>query len=199
MRFGHAVCPWTELVTSTFRREEARSPNTAGGENVSSRGTNFENGGGEGAKIGKQFSLDLNFGEMEFDFEARTMTSRVMGVKGGGDRPLLSAQWTFDQLSGREVMLGGRVGPEDAAQEMRRQQSLSAVHGGGVGDWVCVNHRGAPHPIGVIGGSVAGMGLLLSFLLLPYVLLFMGTAWVLRALHRARSRLTEDKSTFVRQ
>ena len=57
----------------------------------------------EGAKRGVQYSLERNFGELEFDWESRELVVRVLGEEVGG-KPLLSTAWSFDVLSGNSAM-----------------------------------------------------------------------------------------------
>ncbi len=56
----------------------------------------YENGGGEGASTGLQYSLLQNFGEMEFDWLERTVTLRSLG-KDEAKPPLLMAKFSMDQ------------------------------------------------------------------------------------------------------
>merc|ERR1712238_507859 len=44
----------------------------------------YENGGHENAKIGKQYTFDLNFGELEFDWKQLLVTMRIIGGNNNG-------------------------------------------------------------------------------------------------------------------
>lgn len=91
MRSLHYTCSWTDVVDSDHT---------------------FLNGGFEGAKRGRQFSLEKNFGEIEIDWEINTVVLRSFGEDG---RPLISAQiplesrpvadtgWTCENHRGRPL------------------------------------------------------------------------------------------------
>ena len=125
-----------------------------------------ESGGSEGAKIGMQYSLLKNFGELEFDWEQQTVTMRAMGEDSAS--PLLSAKWTLDQLSGRAFLPGSLVSSKDYIDA----QESSPVDG----VWTCVNHRGRVQEMDhLLGHVVSGTALILlvpfPYLLVAYLLL----------------------------
>lgn len=130
MRFLHALCPWTELMVS--------QPSSGG---------LFESGGAEGAKTGTQFSLQKNFGELEFDWEERTVIMRALGEEKDAT-PLLSAKWSMDQLSGRSPIPGSSLQPDDFKSQ-REENSLLQT------EWVCLNHGGRVSVMEQIAGHVA--------------------------------------------
>lgn len=169
MSFGHWVCPWTELVrndmTVTGENVEVSSKDTADVED------SYENGGAEGAKVGKQFYLELNFGELEFDWNQRTVSMRVLGVD-GPDTPMLGAKWSFDQLSGDVVMPGSIIEANDIA---RVESALSPND-----EWVCVNYQGVAHPLDYFVGTLTGAVLLFSLILLPNILSVVAVMVVVR-------------------
>jgi len=82
MTLAHNIFHWPDLVIS------------------SKRSVGFESGGAEGSKTGKQYSLDLNFSELEVYWEKRALSIRVFGRE-GTTPPILSYVWTFDQLEGK--------------------------------------------------------------------------------------------------
>ena len=108
IRLAHFAGPWTDVVDSN-------NPNLL----------YYENGGGEGSKSGVQTSLEKNFGELEFDWDERTVTIRSIGDNPFGP-PLIMAKYGIEQLSGRDPMPG--------------VVSTKAFPAGD--DWVCINHRG---------------------------------------------------------
>jgi hypothetical protein len=54
-----------------------------------------------GAKAGRQYTLDLNFAEFEFDWEKETVITRIMSTTPNRP-PLLSLPWSFADLSGAD-------------------------------------------------------------------------------------------------
>jgi len=152
----HRVCPWTDVMKSDGKQ--------------STDGL-YENGGGEGAKQGLQFSLLKNFGELEFDWEERTVALRAFGEEQDGP-PLLMAKMSMDSLSGRTgVLPGSRVSSKDFEKEAKFR------HPAADGDWICINHRGRDSQLHHMIGRVATMGfltILVPFpLLLPSLALFL--------------------------
>ena len=152
MTLLNIICPWTDVMLSN-RPETSRKP--------------FEHSKLAKSKTGKQFSLQEKYGELEFDWDMRTVAMRALGE---GGAPLLSAKWTMDQLSGRAVMPGSIVTSED--------QSKAHAHTLVDGNWTCVNHRGRVNEIDYMLGHVAtgaALILLVPFpLILPaYVMLVM--------------------------
>ena len=100
----------------------------------------FENGGAEGSKIGKQFSLELNFGEFDFDWEQEIVFIRALG-KDLNAPPLLSASYSFEELNG-DVDIPGRTTTVALSEEYGHHQIDGRVFGNG--KYLCMNHR-APH------------------------------------------------------
>jgi PhoD-like phosphatase len=143
----HRICPWRDLLISSTETNVTTGL--------------YENGGGEGAKTGKQFSLLKNFGELEFDWEARTVVARVIG-ENAVETPLLSAKWSLDQLSGRTNMPGSKLTIGDFEPTVN-------------GKWTCLSHRGnasyVEHALGhAITGAVLVVILPFPFLVPLYVL-----------------------------
>lgn len=120
-KIGYSINPWKEIITV----EE----------------------GTEGAKSGLQYSLELNFGELEFDWENRMVRARVLGLD--EDRPLLSVQWE---------MAGANEGV--ASQNVSTGSS-----------WKCVNYRGSVHPIHRGVSQLAWFYALSFFAFLPFFLI----------------------------
>lgn len=146
MQALHLFCPWTELMVSTP--------------------SSVDNGGDEGAKSGTQFSLRKNFGELEFDWESRTVRMRAIG-EDGADFPLLSALFSMDQLSGRSAVSGSHVTTRDFEQQQKFESMLD-------GEWTCVNHRGRVIVMQqMLGHFATGLTLILAPfpVLIPFYLL----------------------------
>ena len=113
---------------------------------------------------GFPFTLPLvqNFGELEFDWEKRTVSMRSMGETPEGP-PLLMASWTLDQLSGHDSIPGGLLTSSDFTNQAGiRHPSLH-------GEWMCLSHRGTPSFLWQMVGHVTAV---VSFTaLLPFPLL----------------------------
>lgn len=137
----HTICPWTDLM--------AADPTDA----INGR---WENGGGEGARSGLQYSLAKNFGELEFDWELRTVKMRTFGENKEA-APLLMAEISFDQLSGRKTVTGGRLSDLDFQEATSiRNDTLPES------EWICVNHRGAENQaLHMLGHAATGVVMLL--------------------------------------
>ena len=171
MHFLHFLCPWTELMVSR----------------PSSNGL-YEGGGAEGAKTGTQYSLQKNFGELEFDWEERTVTMRAIG-EDMNTAPLLSGKWRMDQLSGRQTISGSLLKIKDF--ELQRSNSSLLD-----GDWTCVNYGGRVSVMEQMLGHVAA-GLVFTIAPIPvlapaYFLLLA----LFRFFRRGRSRTRSCSSDF---
>lgn len=167
----NSICPWTDVMLSN--RSDA-SPKPVGNLDLA------ESGGAESAKTGRQFSLQKNFGELEFDWDTRTVVMRAIGE---GDKPLLSAKWTMDQLSGRTLMPGSFVAKQDYAY------ALDDALVDGV--WTCVNHRGRVNETHHLIGHLVTASALILLVPLPYLLF---TCLLLSATRKYRARLTMHRN-----
>jgi hypothetical protein len=151
LRMLHYLCPWTDLMVSGERTEGLH-----------------ESGGGEGSKQGLQFSLEKNFGELEFNWEERTVAMRSFG-EGSTLTPLLMAKTSMDQLSGKSSMPGSLLSREDFHRENRTQHPALS------GEWTCINHRGRDDHIShMVGHLTAGITLTVLVpmpLVLPSILM----------------------------
>jgi alkaline phosphatase D len=137
MTFGYFTNPWTEVITVKK--------------------------GMEGAKSGLQYSLDLNFGELEFDWENRMVQARVMGVR--KEPPLLSVQWKMD--------------------------AASSFTGNTESSWECANYRGSVHPVVKVVGQLASVSLIVSFMCFPTVLALVVVTILFRWCFRSSSSTTK--------
>eukprot|EP01083_Nonionella_stella_P047175 126285_1 len=98
----------------------------------------YENGGAENAKKGQQYSIKKNFGEFEFDWKARVVRVRAIGQDVNAP-PLLSASYSFDQLSGNKVMPGNIADRETSMKKGKYLMDGNVVEG----EFICMNHRPA--------------------------------------------------------
>ena len=122
MTLAHQMNPWTDLVY----RHKKKNNNQ---DSVAKEEEEEEEG-----KLGLQYTLQLNYGEWEIDWENQTMTARVLGLD--PDASLLTHQWTFQELRpGSTTRLSFR--DFDLVQKLHRLQD---------DQWICVNHRGAVRP-----------------------------------------------------
>jgi hypothetical protein len=119
MHVMHHILPWTSLLKSDTDKSKIT-----------------HDGGIEGAKQGLQYSLERNFGELEFDWEHRTVTIRSIGEDPMAP-PLLAARVNMDQLSGRTPMSSSTLTQEDFSAEAALQHPL--LDGS---EWACLEHRG---------------------------------------------------------
>jgi len=125
------------------------------------------NGGGEGAKQGLQYSLEKNFGELEFDWDRQTVTMRSMGEQPDAP-PLLMASWSLDQLSGMdEEIPGSLVTSQDFAYEV--DHDAARFSQGRPASWVCLNHRGNSSFFGQMFGHLSVVSVLTILLPFPFL------------------------------
>lgn len=142
MHIMHHLRPWTQIM-------------------VSSDDPAITHDGGRGrAKKGLQYSLERNFGELEFDWEHRMVSLRSIGEDG---KPLLSSKIQMDQLSGRKSMSTSFLVEDDFQREIAEQHPLVG------GDWVCLPYRGRIGVIHEMLGHVRSVLAILSIFTLPVV------------------------------
>ena len=118
-------------------------------------------------KVGKQFSLELNFGEIEFDWDQEAVLIRAIG-KDPDAPPLLSASYSFDELNG-EVDIPGRTTTIALSERYGQHQMDGYVIGDG--KYLCMNHRAPYSRHGVLFGYGAILSLAFSFFLIPQLIL----------------------------
>jgi PhoD-like phosphatase len=159
MHLLHYVCPWTELmIAQDFTQNDDNA-------------ALMENGGGEGAKDGIQYSLEMNFGELEIDWTVGTVAIRAIG-EGIENPPLLMAKMSIEQLSGRSTIPGKTPSMFEFTKESQSQRVS--------GEWVCVNHRGAENPMENFFGQITSSAIMnapstvIPFIVLGIVLLALG-------------------------
>lgn len=136
MMLAHFIMPMQDLIVGK----------TSDGNIKNQRSYLFENGGAEGAKRGKQFSTEKNFGEIEIDWQRETITIRALGENEDASSPLLAASFTIDQLSGIEQV----PSVVDNYDEKRsRFPDFITVDGDmfPASRYICANHRGATNTL----------------------------------------------------
>lgn len=131
---------------------------------ANSDGSHAENGGGEGSADGLQFSLEQNFGELEFDWEERAVRLRAMG-ENPNEPPLLMAKLSMEQLSGRSAMSSHHLTAGDFSDE-----TASVRHSLYDSDWVCINNRGRDTPLSHMIGHISSAMVLVTLVPLPLLL-----------------------------
>lgn len=114
----HNLCSWKDVMTLS-------SPN---------------------GKSGLQYSLEKNVGELEFDWEDRTVTMRTFGED---SVPLLHAKFEMDSLSGHTPTRNSFLSKNDFIQE------LNNMHPSVDNEWICINYRGRENNLANMAGHVA--------------------------------------------
>jgi PhoD-like phosphatase len=141
MTLLHHFCPWTDLMRMPSIQDNL----------IDER--NYESGGSDGAKQGKQFSLEKNFGEIEIDWNSQQVTMRAIGEN---EKVLLSASWSIDQLSGRSVMTDSFLSEKQHIDAKR--------HVNAQGEWTCISYRGPVSEIyHTAGHIISGVIFIVSF------------------------------------
>jgi hypothetical protein len=184
MTMMHYVNPWTDLLVSTsISADDAASLES----DQEGRGL-FESGGAEGAKQGLQYSLERNFGELEFDWEKRTIIMRTMGEDPKAP-PLLSLKADMDQVTGIREMPGSTLLAQDFLTLAAKQQPPSLDDTGD--QWVCINHRGRVSTTGeVVGHLGVGVGLV-AVALIPLMFPVLAALLCFRRRHNTHSRTSQ--------
>jgi hypothetical protein len=144
-------------------------PLLSSAQESSSGGKLYESGGGDETPQGLQFSLEKNFGELEFDWEERTVAMRAFGENPDAS-PLLMAKASMDQLSGNSYTPGSSLTGEDFLRENRTRHPTVQ------GEWTCINHRGQDNLLSHVAGHVMA-GITLTVIvpipfLMPSILMF---------------------------
>lgn len=112
----------------------------------------------EGAKRGRQYSLDINFAEFEFDWDSEEVTIRILGET-VASAPALSTRWKF-----QESLPSSRRSSDFDQRYQRLKQ-----HGAKPDDWVCVSYNGEPSGLHKIIGAIVPISLVLTLMLFPLV------------------------------
>ncbi|KAL7576107.1 hypothetical protein ACA910_000885 [Epithemia clementina (nom. ined.)] len=122
----------------------------------------------EGAKRRIQYSLDINFGEFEFDWDKEQVTVRILGSD-NDKPPQLSMVWDFETLSTASDPTG-KLSSADFQRRFATMARQSNVPQGS--DWICLPNQGPmPAPVkvyGTLGAAVMGVSTCCApFLLVP--------------------------------
>jgi len=123
-----------------------------------------------GASRGVQYSLEHNFGELEFDWDERKVIARVLGEDATQD-PILSMTWEMRMLSGQAPVRPTGILHEDIfgdRADMLAKQSIVSE-----GDWICVNNRGQASPASKAFAFGSSIFITWTILTLPLVILGM--------------------------
>ncbi len=155
MTLAHVIFPMPDLMNSQNNKLEQGRLDLL-----------FENGGAENARTGKQYSLQLNFGELEFNWNAKIVKMRIIG-KDNNAPPLLSASFSFDQLSGREKTSGKRLDKKLPTKYGRNVMDGDLVKG----EFICTNHRPNPSSFDLtLATTCIGLFFLITMLVPPFLL-----------------------------
>ena len=132
-----------------------------------------------------QYTLQLNFGEFEFDWEDRSVTVRIIGKEGV---ELLTQRWKMDALSGMEAW--GRSTLRDHHFDEAAQQ-LTNYSGGNatMSDYYCLPYRGPQTTSHKYFGFISSFTLIGVGAFLP-ILLPLVVAW--RCLFASRAKTKKD-------
>jgi hypothetical protein len=151
MELAHLIIPMKDILISPVG-----SDNQVGEDDIMAQDTTtYESGGAEKAKQGLQYSLDLNFGELEFDWDKRIVSVRTLG-KDLHAPPLIAAKYSFDQLSGVSPFPEGEVGLQEMIARNRSDGVNSWTRNFSPGfssielrqhQWTCIDYRGTVDPV----------------------------------------------------
>ena len=86
---------------------------------------------------GRQFSLELNFAELEFDWEQELLHISWLGKD---ETLLMDSKWSFQELSGENLRHSDLVHPSDYQRTVKKLDEAGIFVG--EDDWICVDHRG---------------------------------------------------------
>ena len=167
MHVLHFACPWKDLMISDNSMQNQRRE---------SRGKDQE------SIQGLQYSLEKNVGEIEVDWEGRTVTLRSMGEDKHAP-PLLTAKFGMDQLSGETPIRNSHLSRRDFEYEAGLKVADST------NEWVCINHRGRDSPL-KHSASLLAAGIGMAFISLLPMMLLSALFLPLFLLKRRRSRST---------
>jgi hypothetical protein len=124
-----------------------------------------------------QYTLSLNFGEFEFDWENRRVATRLLGVDGV---ELQTRTWEMETLSGRSPYISSTLETKhykEAAQKLMPHGALST-------DYYCVAYRGPQSEFLKYYGFLTSLTIIATGVFLPVVL----PLWLLWRLFRRTGR-----------
>ena len=106
-----------------------------------------------------QYTLELNFAEFEFDWEAQSLHLKILGTKVAGS-PLLSVELTLDELTNLSPAQT-RVSDFDFETEQRHLNVTDE-------DFICVDYRGLANPFHYYAAIALTMSLVSSAMFLTF-------------------------------
>ena len=112
-----------------------------------------------------EYTLELNFGEFEFDWEERTVTTRLIGI---GGVPLRELTWKMDALSGRANVGFNRLRVENFAEAANTMASFTETPTSS--DYFCLPYRGPQTDLYKYFGFLSSFTLIASGVFLPVLL-----------------------------
>jgi hypothetical protein len=137
-------------------------------------------------KRGRQYVLQRNFGEFEFDWERRQLIVRILNPAGD---TLISTAWPWAVLSGTTPPAPtGRLRPSDYEATHRRWLAHNVSQSDA--DWICLPHGGVPSPGVKLYGVVSSVSIAAFLMFLPLYVVLLGLWMIWR---RYRVYLIEMK------
>ena len=129
-----------------------------------------------------QYTLELNFGEFEFDWEQQTLTTRLVGV-GGVER--IKRVWQMDALSGKVPLNSTMLRNDDFSEAHDTLRLLSGADEAILmNDYYCLPYRGPQTAMYKYFGFITSMSIPLVGFLLPIII----PLWILWRCLRACCR-----------
>ena len=168
MSLAHWIMPMPDLINSHNVQKSSTTE-----ENI------YENGGGEGAKQGKQYSLELNFGEIEFDWDDGIIYLRALG-KDPESPPLLSASYKIEQLSGTMYMPGAAKNLPSHAERSKWLRDGNLVDG----KYICINYNGSARVPHIFTGIVIETLWIMILLTSPLLFVVFLLRWKFRRISK---------------
>ena len=213
--FGMWIGPWTELLEQQQQddddevaddndemmgkqgEEQTTSTSTTEKKKATTKTTN--KGGRRYPR--KQYNLDLNFAEIEFDWDNESIIVNILGTEIDG-KPLLHQTFRFDELSPpgtkgaggatssttttslvqsedfdsleRELLTKSIIKPFSDDESNIFEHNVDGTdhdYNSNDGEWICVNYRGLPNPVHHKFAFVATVTFALIVALWPLLLL----------------------------
>ena len=177
----HYTCPWTDIIS-------------------------IPNNNRTTAKVGLQYSLEQNFGEIEMDFPRKQIHLRTIGTNA---QPLLQLQYTFDELLTSPSDRGKTIDPtqqqmqpylsmKDFQNEIRNNPQLyNHISKDDPNQWVCINHRGRDTTFQLMTGYMTSIALLTILaplpVLVPSTMCLLLALLLLRLLRRRKRNNTNKR------
>ena len=184
----HYTCPWTDIISLPASSSTQR--------HIKNNATPATT-----AKVGLQYSLEQNFGEIEIDFQQELIHLRTIGINA---QPLLQMQYTFDELSSSSNQDKTDQPPtsylsmKDFQNEIRSNPQLYQHIGkDDPTQWVCINHRGRDTSFQLVTGYMTSIALLTLLaplpILVPPASCIIFVLLLLRLLRRCRDSTTHKR------